>query len=88
VTCVVGIDEQTGELVTGPDIVSRGFIYVRDNEAMLDEAADVVAKAIRKQPSRSVHADNVKTIVHDVLAHFFYERTHRRPMILPMVLEV
>ncbi len=88
VTCVVAIDEHSGDLVDGPDILSRGFVYVRDNEAMLDEAAEIVVEALDRHRNYSTHPDTAKATIHDALANFFYERTHRRPMIFPVVLEV
>jgi len=88
VTCVVAVDEQTGDLVDGPNIVSRGFIYVRDNEAMLDEAADAVVEAMKRVHHQATHPDTIRSTVHDALANFFHSRTHRRPMIFPVVLEV
>ena len=88
VTCVVAVDEYSGELVDGPDLVSRGFIYVRDNEAMLDEAAEAVVEALKRNTSHTAHPDTTRSLIHDVLARFFYSQTHRRPMIFPVVLEV
>jgi ribonuclease J len=88
VTCVVAVDEHTGQLLDGPNIVSRGFVYVRDNESMLDEAADIVVEAMKKNPRYTAHPDTISSIIHDVLVSFFYERTHRHPLIFPVVLEV
>ncbi|MFQ5576767.1 MAG: ribonuclease J, partial [Anaerolineae bacterium] len=87
VTCVIAVDEQTGELLDGPNLVSRGFVYVRDNEAMLDEAADMVVQTLT-QHSRAAHPDTISALIHDALANFFYSQTHRRPMIFPVVLQV
>ncbi|HXV99881.1 MAG TPA: ribonuclease J, partial [Anaerolineae bacterium] len=84
----VAVDEHTGQLLDGPNIVSRGFVYVRDNESMLDEAADIVVEAMNKTPHYTAHPDTISSIIHDVLVSFFYERTHRRPLIFPVVLEV
>ncbi len=88
VTCVVAVDEHTGRLLDGPNIVSRGFVYVRDNESMLDEAADIVVQAMNKTSNYPAHPDTISSIIHDVLVSFFYERTHRHPLIFPVVLEV
>ena len=88
VTCVVAVDEHSGQLVDGPNLVSRGFVYVKDNEAMLDEAAYTVVEALEKQTGPAAHPDTIGSIIHDVLASFFYSQTHRRPMIFPVVLEV
>lgn len=88
VTCVIAVDEHTGTLIDGPNIVSRGFIYVRDNEALLDDAADKVVEALEKNQGQMSHSDTLKSIIHDTLASFFYSRTHRRPMIFSVVLQV
>jgi ribonuclease J len=87
VTCVIAIDEHTGELVDGPNLVSRGFVYVRDSEVMLDEAAHIVVQALEKY-RHAAHPDTISSIIHDTLSSFFYAQTHRRPMIFPVVLEV
>lgn len=87
VTCVIAIDEDTGELVDGPDLVSRGFVYVKDNEGMLDEAADIVVELLETL-GHNAHPDTISEAIHEKLSAFFYRRTHRRPMIFPVVLEV
>lgn len=86
VTCVIAIDEHSRALVDGPDIISRGFVYIRDSEAMLDEAADIVVEALEKSPNAG--RDTLSEIIHDALSSFLYRKTHRRPMIFPVVLEV
>lgn len=83
VTVVVALDEATGALLEGPDIVSRGFVYMRDADALIEEAKEVVVKVLKK-----AHRDTASAQIHDELAEFFFERTHRRPMIFPVVLEV
>jgi ribonuclease J len=88
VTCVVAVDEHSGQLVDGPNLVSRGFVYVKDNEALLDEAAFMVVEALEKQTGPTAHPDTIGAVIHDVLAGYFYSQTHRRPMIFPVVLEV
>ncbi len=87
VTCVVAIDEHTGKLVDGPDLVSRGFVYVKENEMMLDEAADIVVQMLGKLGSNA-HPDTISEAIHETLSGYFYRQTHRRPMIFPVVLEV
>lgn len=88
VTCVVAVDEHSGQLVDGPNLVSRGFVYVKDNEALLDEAAFMVVEALEKQTGPTAHPDTIGAVIHDALAGYFYSQTHRRPMIFPVVLEV
>ncbi|HID87774.1 MAG TPA: ribonuclease J, partial [Anaerolineae bacterium] len=81
---VVAVDKSTGKLVEGPDIISRGFVYLRDSEELLEEAKQQVIKALRKRGRSTALDDKIK----EVLSRFLYERTKRRPMILPVVMEV
>jgi ribonuclease J len=81
---VVAVDEHTGELLEGPDIVSRGFVYMRDSEELIEEAKERVIEALSGPQTRDAVAAKIK----EVLAEFLYEQTRRRPMILPVVLEV
>ena len=85
VVVVIALDEHTGELVEGPDIISRGFVYIRDSEDLLEEAKERVIDLLE---SGKVHRDTAATVVRDTLTQFLYKRTRRRPMIFPMVLEV
>ena len=85
VVVVIALDEQTGELVEGPDIISRGFVYVRNSEDLLEEAKERVIDLLE---GGKVHRDTAATVVRDALTQFLYKRTRRRPMIFPMVLEV
>ncbi|MBI1881634.1 MAG: ribonuclease J [Chloroflexi bacterium] len=85
VVVVVAIDEKTGQLVDGPDIISRGFVYVRDSEDLIEEAKERVIELLE---SGKVHRDTAATVIRDNLSEFLYQRTRRAPMIFPMVLEV
>jgi len=83
VVVVVALDEATGELVEGPDIVSRGFVYMRDAEELIEEAKDLVVEVLSNG-----HRDTAGNLIRDTLAEFLYRQTRRRPMIFPVVLEV
>lgn len=85
VVVVMAIDERTGRLVDGPEIISRGFVYVRDSEDLLEEAKDRVIDLLE---SGKTHRDTAATIIRDNLSQFLYQRTRRNPMIFPVVLEV
>lgn len=86
---VVALEKNTGMLVGGPDIVSRGFVYVRESESLLDEAKERVKSALEDVDERRVTEWAViKSTVRDSLGKFLYERTRRRPMILPIIIEV
>jgi ribonuclease J len=81
---VVAVDERTGELLEGPDIVSRGFVYMKDAEELISEAKERVRDVLGDGRSR----DAAATLIKDVLSEFLFQRTKRRPMILPVVLEL
>ena len=85
---VLTVDKETGELLAGPDIVSRGFVYVRDSEELLESARDRVMGVF---PGLNGHASDwsfVKDKIRHTLSDFLYEKTHRRPIVLPVVMEV
>lgn len=86
---VAALDRATGEVVSGPDIVSRGFVYVRENEDLIGEAK-AVATALLEESGRSGKKDwnGRKTAVREGLRTFIYEKTKRNPIILPIFLEV
>ena len=83
VVVVVALDEATGEIIEGPDIISRGFVYMRDSEELIEEAKDLVIEALSNG-----HRDTASNLIHDSLAEFLHRQTRRRPMIFPVVLEV
>lgn len=86
---VVTINRETGIIMAGPDIVSRGFVYVRESEELLEEAKIKVKNALDRCLARGVSEwSSIKTQVRDVLGKFLYEKTRRRPMILPIIMEV
>ncbi len=89
VIVVMAMDKASGTVVSGPNIVSRGFVYVRDSEELMEEAQrrveDVVAKCeIGKVKEWAV----IKSQVRDTLSRYLYEKTRRRPMILPIIMDV
>lgn len=86
---VVTLSKQDGTIVSGPDIISRGFVYVRESEGLLDEANRIVSSTLEKLMSENVNEwASLKTNVKDALGRFLYEQTRRRPMILPIIMEV
>ena len=86
---VVNIDKENCHVVSGPDIVSRGFVYVREAEGLMDEARDKVQLALEKCEENGVSEwSAIKSTVRDSLGRFLYERTRRRPMILPIIMEI
>ncbi len=86
---VVTMDKQRACVVAGPDIVSRGFVYVRESEQLMDEAREKVKHTLEKFETGGVTEwATIKTGVRDALGKFLYERTRRRPMILPIIMEI
>jgi ribonuclease J len=86
---VVSLEKFSNQVMSGPDIVSRGFVYVRESENLMDEAKDVVDKALNKYLSKN-NADwgKMKTEIKDSLSDFIWKKTKRNPMILPIIMEV
>lgn len=86
---VVTLSKQNGTILSGPDIISRGFVYVRESEGLLDEANRIVTNTLHKLMNDNVNEwASLKTQVRDTLGRFLYEQTKRRPMILPIIMEV
>jgi ribonuclease J len=91
VMVVLTVDAETGESVARPDIMSRGFVYERESEALIEAARARVMEAFQRHvQKRGQSADwgYVKNKIRDTLSEFFYEQVKRRPMILPLVVEV
>lgn len=86
---VFAIDREAGRVISGPDIVSRGFVYVREAEDLMEEAKEKVQDAIWRCEDNGVSDWSViKGSVRDSLSRYLYEKTRRRPMILPIIMEV
>lgn len=86
---VVTLSKADGTILSGPDIISRGFVYVRESEGLLDEANRIVTTTLNKLMNDKVNEwASLKTNVKDSLGRFLYEQTRRRPMILPIIMEV
>ncbi|MFC5463709.1 ribonuclease J [Lederbergia graminis] len=88
-TVVVTINKRLKKIVSGPEIISRGFVYVRESEQLLDEAA----KIVRTIAEEAISGDgfdwsSFKQDIRDQLNQYLYEKTKRRPMILPIIMEV
>ncbi len=89
VIVVIALEKGSNQVLAGPDIVSRGFVYVRDSEALLTEARDRIESVLDRCEAGNVTEWNaIKTQIRDTLGKYFYDRTKRRPMILPIIQEV
>jgi ribonuclease J len=86
---VVTLSKAEGTILSGPDIISRGFVYVRESEQLLEEANRIVTATLQRMVAENVNEwSSLKTGVRDALSRFLYEQTRRRPMILPIIMEV
>jgi ribonuclease J len=88
-TVVVTIEKESGSVIAGPDIISRGFVYVRESENLMGEAREIVKDALRKCEEKHITEwASIKSNIKEVLRLFLYERTKRKPMILPIIMEI
>ena len=86
---VVTINKKTGQVVAGPDMVSRGFVYVRESEKLMEEAKIKVSDALGHcQEKQLSEWSDIKSNIREVLGKFLFEKTRRRPMIMPIIMEV
>lgn len=89
IVVVATIDSATGEVVAGPDVVSRGFVYVREAEALIEDAKRVAYRALEDCRDQHIREwSSIKTRLRDDVSRLMYERTKRSPMILPVLMEV
>ena len=86
---VATIDSKTGELLSGPDVVSRGCVYVRESEELIEDACKVAQRILEDCAAHNVHDwSSIKLKLRDEVSHLMYERTKRSPMILPILMDV
>ena len=86
---VLSLDGATDQLVSGPDIVSRGFVYVRESDELMEEAHVVVSEAVNGCLDRGISDwGKLKSAIKDSLGDYVWKKTKRRPMILPIIMEV
>ncbi len=86
---VIGLDSYNNEIVAGPEIVSRGFVYVKESDELLDEARQILVDSLESCMYKKITDwGRIKTVVKDVAGDFLWKKTKRRPMILPIIIEV
>ena len=87
---VMTLEKGANQLLAGPDIVSRGFVYVRESEGLMEDARHVLEEAVGNYLGRQKNADwsKIKLVVRDTMNEFIWKRTKRRPMILPIIMDV
>ena len=85
---VMTLERHSNSVMAGPDIVSRGFVYVRESEDLMEEARHVVEDALQDCLDKHISDwGKLKTVVKDALGDYLWKRTKRRPMILPIIME-
>ena len=86
---VLTLEKGTNQLLAGPDIVSRGFVYVRESEGLMEEARKVLSESLDKCLSnRNADWSRIKLVIRDTMGDFLWKRTKRRPMILPIIMDI
>lgn len=89
VVVITSLSRQNGRILKNPDIISRGFIYLKENQTILDEIRRKIRGIIGRIPSHQpLDADYVKTLIRDQIGQFLYNKTKRRPMVLPVIIEI
>lgn len=86
---VVTLNKELKKIIAGPEIISRGFVYVRESETLLDEATKIVANIVNKcLQTYVIEWSSLKSNIREALSQFLFEKTKRKPMILPIIMEV
>lgn len=86
---VVTIDRKKKKIIDQPQLTSRGFIYVKNNQQLMNQARQLIAKVVQKNlDNREFDWSHLKQAMREKLNHFWYEQTHRHPVILPIIMEV
>ena len=89
IVIVMTMDGSTGEIVSGPDVVSRGFVYVRESETLMDDVKRVIKQEVKTLEEEGVRDwSTIKSTLKDDLRDYIFQRTKRNPMILPIIMEV
>jgi ribonuclease J len=89
VVLITTISKKNGNVLKNPDIISRGFIYLKDNKGLLNNVRKKIRGIISRIPNRqSLDVDYVKTLIQDQVGKYLYFKTQRRPMILPVIIEI
>jgi len=86
---ILTIDKKTGRIITSPDIISRGFVYMRESEDLIQRARQEVKKMFLRHNNRfPLDLDFIKRSIRDEMGEFLYRNTERRPMVIPVIIEV
>ena len=83
------MNKKTGEMVSGPDIISRGFVYVRESTDLMNDVRNTVSKSVENCKQSNVKEwSAIKSQIRDDLRNFIFKKTRRNPMILPIIMDI
>ena len=89
IIAIIAMNKKTGQMVSGPDIISRGFVYVRESTDLMNEVRDMVTKSVENCKSQNIKDwSSIKSQIRDDLRNFIFKKTRRNPMILPIIMDV
>ena len=89
IVIVLTMDATTGEIMAGPDVISRGFVYVRESENLMDDVKYVIKTELQKCQDRHIKEwSTMKSMIKDSLRDYIFQKTKRNPMILPIIMEI
>jgi ribonuclease J len=89
VVVIAQVAKKTGKLVGSPDIISRGFVYMKENKQLIEETRKRVKNIVQdKDPKSQADTDYIKNRIRNDIGSFLFKKTERRPMVLPVVIEV
>lgn len=89
VVAVINISSEDGEIISGPDIITRGFVYVKESEELIAELKDIIYDAVEEcRMKRMLDWATMKSVVKTRLSDYLYKKTKRNPMILPVIMEI
>ena len=89
IVIIITTDHNKGKLLKSPDIISRGFIYLKENQELLEDVRKKIRDLLARLPNyQPVEADYLKTLIRDQIGQFLYNKTRRRPMIIPVIIEI
>ena len=88
VVIIATIDRATGRIIKNPDIISRGFILLKDNRELIEEIRRWIRNIVTRLPKQEAEPDYVKTLIREQIGSFLYSKTKRRPMVLSVLIEI
>lgn len=89
IIAIIAMNKKTGEMVSGPDIISRGFVYVRESTDLMNDVRNTVSKSVENCKQSNVKEwSAIKSQIRDDLRNFIFKKTRRNPMILPIIMDI